>query len=125
MDFSAGLERAAANFAPLTPLSFLYRAEAVWPERTAWIHGETRANYRAFGERCRRLASALAARGVGPGDTVAVMAPNTPCLLEAHYGAAMAGAVLYRQPVPNACNTRNPTITSRVGDSARQTIAAR
>ena len=94
MDFSAGLERAAANFAPLTPLSFLYRAEAVWPERTAWIHGETRANYRAFGERCRRLASALAARGVGPGDTVAVMAPNTPCLLEAHYGAAMAGAVL-------------------------------
>ena len=107
MDFSAGLERAAANFAPLTPLSFLYRAEAVWPERTAWIHGETRANYRAFGERCRRLASALAARGVGPGDTVAVMAPNTPCLLEAHYGAAMAGAVLC------ALNTRLDAATVR------------
>ena len=93
-DDSAALARNAANHRPLTPLSFLERAAAVYPRRTAWIHGERRADYREFAARCRGLAAALAARNVGRGDTVAVLAPNVPCLLEAHYGVAMAGGVL-------------------------------
>ena len=93
-DYTSGLERDPANYRPLTPLSFLARAAAVWPERVAWICGEARATYREFESRCRRLASALAARGIGRDDTVAVLAPNAPCLLEAHYGAPMAGGVL-------------------------------
>ena len=104
---SAGLARNAANHRPLTPLSFLARAAAVYPHRTAWLHGERRADYREFEARCRRLAAALAARGIGAGDTVAVLAPNAPCLLEAHYGVAMAGAVLC------ALNTRLDAATVR------------
>jgi len=98
--YERDLERAPANFAPLTPLGFLDRAAAVYPEKTAVIHGARRYSYREFAERCRRLASALRVRGVGQGDTVAVMAPNVPALLEAHYGVPMAGAVL------NALNIR-------------------
>ena len=98
--YERGLERNRANFAALTPLSFLERAAAVYPEKTAVIHGETSYSYRELMTRCRRLASALAGRGVRPGDTVAIMAPNVPALLEAHYGIAMAGAVL------NALNYR-------------------
>src|SRR5690348_15672296 len=88
------LARGAANFVPLSPLSFLARAAAVYPGKTAVIHGERAYSYAEFFERCRRLADALRRRGVGPGDTVSVMAPNVPALLEAHYGVAMAGAVL-------------------------------
>ncbi len=101
-DFSRGLDRNPANYRPLTPVSFLDRAAAVWPDRIAWVHGAARTSYRDFRARCRRLASALAARGIGArgADTVAVMAANTPCLLEAHYGVPMAGGVL------NAINTR-------------------
>jgi fatty-acyl-CoA synthase len=98
--YAHGLDRNPANFAPLTPLTFLERAADVHPERTAVIHGRLRYTYRELRERCRRLAAALRQRGIGPGDTVAVMAPNTPALLEAHYGVPMAGAVL------NALNTR-------------------
>jgi fatty-acyl-CoA synthase len=88
------LERNPANFAPLTPISFIERSADVFPGRTAWIHGDTRATYAAFRARARRLAAALAGRGVGPGDTVAVMLPNIPPMLEAHFGVPMAGAVL-------------------------------
>ncbi|HEX7006084.1 MAG TPA: acyl-CoA synthetase [Alphaproteobacteria bacterium] len=104
--YERDLDRSAANFAPLTPLSFLDRAAAVYPDKTAVIHGDRRYSYREFAARCRRLASALRTRGVGLGDTVAVMAPNVPALLEAHYGVPMAGAVL------NALNIRldAPTI---------------
>jgi fatty-acyl-CoA synthase len=104
--YERDLERVPANFAPLTPLGFLDRAAAVYPDKTAVSHGARRCNYREFAERCRRLASALRARGVGLGDTVAVMAPNVPALLEAHYGVPMAGGVL------NALNVRldAPTI---------------
>jgi fatty-acyl-CoA synthase len=98
--YDVGLERNPANHQPLTPLSFLERAGAVYPERVAWIHGESRVSYRDFAARCRRLAGALAARGIGRGDTVAVMAPNVPANLEAHYGVPLAGAVL------NALNVR-------------------
>ena len=97
----AGLARNDANYVPLTPLSFLRRAASVFPERTAWIHGERRASYVEFYVRaCRRLASALAKRGIGAGDTVAIMSPNTPAMLEAHYGIPMSGAIL------NALNYR-------------------
>ena len=98
--YETHLDRTAANFHPLTPLSFVERAAYVYPKRTAVIHGDKRFTYAEFYARCRRLASALAKRGIGVGDTVAVMAPNVPALLEAHFGVAMTGAVL------NALNTR-------------------
>jgi len=94
------LARNSANFAALTPLAFLARAAAVYPDKIAVIDGARRFTYREFYGRCRRFADALRRRGIGPGDTVAVMAPNVPALLEAHYGVPMAGAVL------NALNYR-------------------
>ena len=98
--FEEGLERNSANYVALSPLSFLKRSARVFPNKIAVIHGDWRITYAVFYERARRLASALVKSGVGRGDTVAVMAPNVPPLLEAHYGVAMAGAVL------NAINTR-------------------
>ena len=94
------LARRAANFAALTPLSFLARAAAVYAEKIAVIHGAQRFTYAEFYRRCCRLADALRRRGIGLGDTVSVMAPSVPALLEAHYGVAMAGGVL------NALNYR-------------------
>ena len=94
------LDKNAANYAPLTPLAFLDRAAAVFPAKTAVIHGDRTYSYREFSERCRRLASALGKAGVGFGDTVAVLAGNIPATLEAHYGVPMIGAVL------NALNIR-------------------
>ncbi|MFG1426463.1 acyl-CoA synthetase [Roseixanthobacter glucoisosaccharinicivorans] len=98
--YDRDLDRTPANFQPLTPLGFLERAARVFPEHTAIIHGSLRRNYRDFYARARRLASALEKRGVGPNDTVAVMLPNVPAMLEAHYGVPMCGAVL------NSLNTR-------------------
>jgi fatty-acyl-CoA synthase len=92
--YQVGLDRNQANHAPLTPISFIERAANVFPQRIAWIHGDMRATYAAFRARAGRLAAALAGRGVGPGDTVAVMLPNIPSMLEAHFGVPMAGAVL-------------------------------
>jgi fatty-acyl-CoA synthase len=94
------LRRSAANYAPLSPVSFLARAAAIYPDKTAIIHGSRRISYAEFYERCRRLADALRQRGIGPGDVVAIMAPNVPAMLEAHYGVAMASGVL------NALNYR-------------------
>ncbi len=94
------LARNPANCAALTPLGFLARAAAIYPDRLAVIHGARRFTYREFNERCRRFADALRRRGIMPGDTVAVLAPNVPALLEAHYAVPMAGAVL------NALNYR-------------------
>jgi fatty-acyl-CoA synthase len=93
--FDSDLVRNPANFQPLTPLTFLERAAAVYPERIAIIHGARRTTYADYYARARRLASALAARGIGRGDVVSVMLSNTPAMLEAHYGVAMAGAVLH------------------------------
>ena len=98
--FSAGLGRTAANFAPLTPLSFLPRTAAIYPERVAIVHGEQRIAYRQFHARVRQLAGALAARGVGVGDTVSAVLPNVPAMLELHEAVPRLGAVL------NAINTR-------------------
>jgi 3-(methylthio)propionyl---CoA ligase len=98
--YDIDLGRTAANFQPLTPLSFLARAGEVHPGTTAIIHGSRTWNYRQFYLRAKQLASALARRGIKRGDTVSVMLANTPALVEAHYGVPMAGAVL------NALNTR-------------------
>ena len=88
------LPKNAANFVPLSPVTFLGRAAAVHPDRLAVVHGPHRATWRETAERCRRFASALAACGVGRGDVVAVMAPNTPPTFEAHFAVPMLGAVL-------------------------------
>ncbi|WP_029006028.1 acyl-CoA synthetase [Azorhizobium doebereinerae] len=98
--FDRHLDRNPANYQPLSPLGFLERAASVYPDHVAVIHGGLRRTYRDLYARTRRLASALAQRGVGTGDTVAVMLSNTPPMLEAHYGVAMCGAVL------NTFNTR-------------------
>ena len=98
--YDTDLDRNAANFQPLTPLSFLARAAAVYPDVTAIVHGKRSWNYRQFYARARKLGSALVRRGVKPGDTVSVMLANTPAMIEAHYGVPMAGAVL------NTLNTR-------------------
>ena len=98
--YDTDLDQVGANYVPLTPLSFLQRSSTVYPDKTAVIHGDQRYSYHEFAERCRRLASALAAHGIGCGDTVSVMAPNVPAMLEAHYGVPMTGAVL------NALNYR-------------------
>jgi fatty-acyl-CoA synthase len=92
--FNDQLDQNKANFAPLSPVSFLRRAAQIAPGYTAIIHGERRYTYRQFWERSCRLASALTRRGIGPGDCVAIMAANTPEMLEAHNGVPMIGAVL-------------------------------
>ncbi len=98
--FEENLEAGPANHVPLTPLTFLERSAEVFPARTAVIHGPIRRSWAEVLGRCRRLGSALRARGIGRDDTVAILAPNTPPMFEAHFGVAMAGAVL------NAINTR-------------------
>src|SRR3954464_8374340 len=98
--YLTGLDRNAANFQPLTPLTLLERAASVYPDQLAVVHGALRRDYRELYARCRRLASALAKRGIGKNDTVAAVLANTPAMLECHYGVPMAGAVL------NTINTR-------------------
>jgi len=98
--FETDLDRTPANHQALTPLGFISRAAMIYPDRPAVIHGPRRQTWGETYVRCRRLASALAKRGIGRGDTVAVMAANTPEIFEAHFGVPMAGAVL------NTLNTR-------------------
>ena len=98
--FSIGLDKNDANFVALSPLSYLERTERVYPDRTAIIYGRQRQSWRETAARCRRLAGALAGRGVGVGDTVATMLPNVPAMVEVHFGVPMVGAVL------NTLNTR-------------------
>ena len=98
--FETDLDRNPANYAPLTPLTFIERAASVYPQRTAVVHGARRYTWSETYARSRRLASALARRGLGIGDTVAVMAANTPEMYECHFGIPMLGAVL------NTLNTR-------------------
>jgi fatty-acyl-CoA synthase len=98
--FDRDLPRTAANYAALSPLTFIERAAAVFPRLAAVVHGPVRRDWAEVYARCRRLAHALARRGLGRGDTVAVMLPNTPEMIEAHFGIPMAGCVL------NAINTR-------------------
>src|ERR1051326_4867915 len=114
------LTRNPANFAALTPLGFLARAAAIYPDKLAVIDGERRFTYRQFGERVHRFADALRRRGIGPGDTVSVLAPNVPALLEAHFAVPMAGAVL------NALNYRldGKTIAFILGHAGAKLLIA-
>jgi fatty-acyl-CoA synthase len=98
--YAHGLEKCQANYTPLTPLSFLERSAYVYPDRLAVIHGKRRYTWKEVDARARRLASALKARGIGPGDTVAAVLNNTPEMYEAHFGVPATGAVL------NTVNTR-------------------
>ena len=93
--FNTDLDRNPANYAPLTPLQFLERAAAVFPNHTAIVHGDLRISYAHFYARSRQLASALAKCSITRGDTVSALLPNTPAMLECHYGVPMAGAVLH------------------------------
>ena len=99
-DFTTGLERRAVNHAPLTPLDFIARAADVYGDRLAVVHGDIRRNWRDTYHRSCQLASALQQRGIGKDDTVAVLLPNIPAMVECHFGVPMAGAVL------NTLNTR-------------------
>ena len=98
--FDQHLPRNEANFAALSPLSFIERTAEVYPDRLAIVHGTLRQTWAQTYARCRQLASALVQAGIGKNDTVAVMLPNTPPMVEAHFGVPMAGAVL------NTLNTR-------------------
>ena len=102
--FEQDLPRTAANFAAISPLSFIERSAEVYPTRLAIVHGDLRRDWAEVYQRCRQLASALAQRGIGKGDTVAAMLPNTPAMVEAHFGVPMAGAVL---------NALNPRLDAR------------
>ncbi len=98
--YDTHLDKNPANYQPLTPLQFLERAAWTYPDRLSVIHGGRRMTWAETRERCHRLADALAKRGIGKGDTVAVMASNTPEMMELHFGAPLTGAVL------NTINTR-------------------
>lgn len=95
-----GLQKRAANYVPLTPLSHLRRAARVFADHTAVIYGDHRVTYAEYYDRCTRLASGLAAMGVKPGDVVATLIPNLPAQAEAHFGVPACGGVL------NTINTR-------------------
>lgn len=98
--YTQHLDRNAANFSAITPLDFIRRSAEVYPTQLAVVHGQLRRNWQETYQRCRQLASALQRVGVQKNDTVAVILPNTPPMVEAHFGVPMAGAVL------NALNTR-------------------
>ena len=98
--YDQDLDQVAANYEPLSPLTFLERAATVYPHKIAVVHGGVRRTWSETYARCRRLASALSRRGIGVGDTVSVMCPNLPEHFEAHFGIPMVGAVL------NSINTR-------------------
>ena len=98
--YNAGLDKNAANYTALSPLSLFARTAAIYPQRTAVIHGDVRLTWAQVYTRSCRLAGALAQRGIGAGDTVATMLPNVPAMVDAHFGVPMSGAVL------NTLNTR-------------------
>jgi fatty-acyl-CoA synthase len=115
--YDLDLDKNPANYQPLTPLTFLERSASVHPEHPAVIHGSLRYSYGELYARARRLASALAARGIGKGDTVSAMLANTPPMIECHYGVPMTGAVL------NTLNTRLDAATiAFVLDHAETTV---
>jgi fatty-acyl-CoA synthase len=103
--FDADLPKTPANYAAQSPLAFIERTAAVYPDKLAVVHGDLRQTWRETFTRCRQLASALEKHGIGKGDTVAVMLPNTPPMVEAHFGVPVTGAVL------NALNTRLDAVT--------------
>ena len=121
--YDTDLDKVPANYQSLSPIGFLERAAKVYPNQLAVIHGPIRINYDALYARSRRLASALVRAGVGKNDTVAVMAPNVPALLEAHYGVPMTGGVLnalnIRLDAATIAFTRPPKRARILGRSSR------
>ena len=93
--YSTDLDKNAANYSPLSPLTFIERAASVYPERLAQIYADKRYSWAETYRRCRRFASALQQRGIEADDTVALMLPNIPAMFEAHYAIPMAGAVIH------------------------------
>ena len=98
--YESGLDKNAANYVPLSPISLLRRTEMVFGDRTSVVHGSLRHTWAETAARARRLSSALRSAGVGVGDTVAALLPNVPAMLEAHFGVLNTGAIL------NTINTR-------------------
>src|SRR3989304_5089117 len=92
--YEMGLDKNDANYVPLSPLTFVERTASIFPNRLSLVHGAERYTWKETYARCSRLASAISKRGIGKGDTVAVMMPNTPQHFEAHFGVPVAGAVL-------------------------------
>src|SRR5215475_620213 len=92
--YDIGLDKTPANYVPLTPLSFIARSAAVYPNHVSAVYEDRRFTWAETYARCRRFASYLAGRGIGPGDTVAAMLPNIPAMNEAHFAVPMTGAVL-------------------------------
>ena len=117
--FDTDLPRNPANHAALTPLAFIQRTAELYPDRLAIVHGELRQSWGQTYARCRQLASSLQRHGIGRNDTVAVMLPNTPPMVEAHFGVPMAGAVL------NTLNTRlDPEASAFMLDHGCRTASA-
>ena len=115
--FELHLDKNNANYAPLSPITFLERAATIHPDHTAWVHGNARMDYAGFFKRSRQLASALHRRGIGKGDVVSVMLPNVPSMLEVHYGVPMVGAVIH------SINTRlDPAIIAFQLDHAQSKV---
>ncbi len=106
--YNTDLDRNPANHQPLTPLAFLERAASVFPDHTAIIHGQLRRSYVEFYARSRRLASALAKNGIGRGDTISVLLPNTSAMLECHYGVPMLRGPAFDQHAPRRGDHRLP-----------------
>lgn len=103
--FEQDLPQTPANYVPLSPLTFIERSAAVYPDYPAVVYGDIRRDWATTWERCRRLASALEKRGLQKGDAVAAMLPNIPAMFEAHFGVPLAGCVL---------NTLNIRLTATV-----------
>jgi fatty-acyl-CoA synthase len=109
--YSTDLDKNAANYTPLSPLTFIERAAAVYPARAAIIYREFEQSWAETYRRCRRFASALRRHGIGPDDTVALMLPNVPAMCEAHFAVPMAGAV------PPRCRCDRLSATARPGEN--------
>lgn len=118
--YDVGLDKNPANYASLSPVSFLKRAATVYPDKIAMIHGDRRITYREFKDRVSRFASALKKRGIEKGDTVSLFAPNVPAMLEAHYAVPLVGAVL------NSINTRldAPTVAFILGHGESKLVVS-
>src|SRR5262247_458887 len=116
--YDVGLDRTPANYVPLTPLSFIARSAAVYPDHISAVYEGRSFTWAQTFERCRRFASYLASKGIGEGDTVAAMLPNVPAMNELHFAVAMAGAVL------NALNIRldAPSIAFQLDHGAAKII---
>jgi fatty-acyl-CoA synthase len=120
--YDQGLHKRQANFVPLTPLHFLRRAADVFPDRDAVIYQDRRYSWRQYADRCYQLARALITAGVERGDTVSIIAPNVPKMLEAHFGVPFSGAVLNsinipRPPSHSSCSIRKRASCSSIRSS--------